>query len=88
MAQALAAYSSAVRAAPSSIRTRTARADLLAEMGRIDEARGEFHAISGRHPESLRAALRDNLMLPQVYRDLGAIDYRPLRGGASRRRGP
>jgi CRISPR-associated protein Csy1 len=74
MAQALAAYSSAVRAAPTSIRTRTARADLLAEMGRIDEARGEFRAIAGRHPESLRAALRDNLLLPQVYRDLGAIE--------------
>ncbi len=74
-AEALAAYSSAVRVAPSTstIRARTARADLLAEMGRIDEARVEFHAIAARHPESLRAALRDNLTLPQVYGNLGAL---------------
>ena len=66
-AAALAAYDAAVRASPREPRARSAFAELLAEIGRFDDARREYRAASELAPASVRAALGANLLLPQVY---------------------
>jgi len=66
-AQALAAYASAKKAAPGSLRAGLALAEAIAASGGFEEARGEARRLSAQFPESLRAALPANLLLPQVY---------------------
>ena len=48
-------------------------ADLLADAGRIEEARGEYAAMARRQPGNLRAALGSRLLLPHVYDDQEAV---------------
>ena len=64
---AMRAVNLAIERAPQRAATWTARAALLAEMDRTDEARSEFDAASARFPGDLRAALGANLSLPRVY---------------------
>jgi len=66
-AAALEAFAAAVRHAPREPRARNAFAELLAESGRAEEARREYQAAAEQSPESVRAALGANLLLPQVY---------------------
>ena len=66
-AAALAAYGTAVKSAPREPRARNAYAELLAEVGRMEEARREYQAVSEQSPGSVRAALGANLLLPQIY---------------------
>lgn len=74
-AEALAAYQVAVRAAPSNPKALNGLAELLAEMGRTDEARRGYLVIADRFPGNLKAALGANLLLPQVYVDLGHVEH-------------
>lgn len=67
---ALAAYASAIRAAPRDPKARNAIAELLAEAGRFEDARREYRLNSEQSPGSMRAALGANLLLPQVYTSL------------------
>ena len=48
-------------------------ADLLADAGRVEEARREYAAMARDHPESLRAALGSRLLLPHVYESREAL---------------
>ena len=66
-AAALAAYGGAVKAAPRDARARSAGAELLAEMGLVEEARKEYRIASELTPTSVRPALGANLLLPQIY---------------------
>lgn len=65
--KAFAAFSAGARNAPQDVRAAVAKTDLLAELGRIDEARAEFSTIAQRFPGSLKAALGSALLLPRVY---------------------
>jgi CRISPR-associated protein Csy1 len=64
---ALAAYRSAAGAVPDNLGALNALADLLAEMGRFDEARRGYWQVWQKNPENFKAALGANLLLPQVY---------------------
>ena len=71
---ALAAYGSAVGAAPREARARTALAELLAETGRHEEAVRHYRAAAEIAPQSVRAALGSHLLLPQVYTSLQHLE--------------
>ena len=67
-ANAMRAANLAIERAPQRAATWTARAALLAEMDRTNEAKAEYAAAWDRFPGDLRAALGANLTLPRVYR--------------------
>jgi len=64
---ALAAYTAAARAAPDNLKAVNVVAEMLAEMGRFDEARRGYWRIWQQWPHILKAGLGANLLLPQVY---------------------
>jgi predicted O-linked N-acetylglucosamine transferase (SPINDLY family) len=66
-AAALAAYTAAAKAAPDNLKAMNVVAEMLAEMGRFDEARRGYWSIWQRFPENFKAGLGANLLLPQVY---------------------
>jgi predicted O-linked N-acetylglucosamine transferase (SPINDLY family) len=66
-AGAIAAYSSAAKASGGSPRALNALAELLAEVGRHDEARRGYWQVSQAAPDNYKSALGANLLLPQVY---------------------
>jgi protein O-GlcNAc transferase len=72
--QAFAAFNAAASNAPQDLRAGIAKADLLAELGRIDESRAEFATLSQRFPGSLKAALGAELQLPRVYASAEQLD--------------
>jgi CRISPR-associated protein Csy1 len=78
-AAALASYGAAVRAAPRDPNARSALAELLAEMGHAEQARAEYRLASEQAPESVRAALGANLLLPQVYSSREHLDESRVR---------
>jgi len=59
---------------PGDVRAMIARAELLAELGRVEEGRAEFAAIALRAPASLKAALGAHLLLPRVYESAEHLD--------------
>ena len=71
---ALAAYAMAARAAPGNPKPLTAHTELLAEMGRFDEARQQYRQIAAGSPGNLKAALGANLLLPQHYRSVEHLE--------------
>ncbi len=66
-ANAMRAVNLAIERAPQRPATWTARAALLAEMDRTDEAKAEYADAWTRFPRDLRAALGTSLSLPRVY---------------------
>jgi CRISPR-associated protein Csy1 len=66
-AAALAAYTAAAKAAPDNLKAMNVVAEMLAEMGRFEEARRGYWSIWQRFPANLNAGLGANLLLPQVY---------------------
>lgn len=64
---ALAAYAMGARAAPGNVKPLSAHTELLAEMGRYEEARAQYRQIAAGAPGNLKAALGANLLLPQHY---------------------
>lgn len=64
---AVAAYTSAAKASAGNPKALNALAEVLAEVGRFEEARRGYWQISQAAPENLRAALGANLLLPHVY---------------------
>ncbi|HYC34810.1 MAG TPA: tetratricopeptide repeat protein [Usitatibacter sp.] len=64
---ALAAYAMAIRAAPGHHKPRNAHAEMLAEVGRVEDARRAYREVSAEVPANLKAALGANLLLPQHY---------------------
>ena len=73
-AAALAAYTSAAKVAPDNLKSVNAMADLLSEMGRFDEARRGYWRVWQQFPQSLKAGLGANLLLPQVYSSQQHLD--------------
>jgi len=69
MAACIAAYEAAARAQPDHLRACNALAEVIAEVGRTDEARSGYAVLAQRFPGNLKAALGANLLLPIVYRD-------------------
>jgi CRISPR-associated protein Csy1 len=67
MKPALAAYAMAMRADPASLKARNVHAELLAEVGLVDEARRAYLQVVAQAPGDLKAALGANLTLPQHY---------------------
>ena len=67
MQPALAAYAMAMRADPASLKARNVHAELLAEVGLVDEARRAYGQVAAHAPGNLKAALGANLTLPQHY---------------------
>jgi CRISPR-associated protein Csy1 len=67
MQPALAAYGMAMRADPASFKARNVHAELLAEVGLVDEARRAYGQVQAQAPGDLKAALGANLTLPQHY---------------------
>jgi CRISPR-associated protein Csy1 len=55
------------------LRSLPTAADLLADAGRIDEARREYATAARLEPASLRAALGSHLLLPHCYADPGEV---------------
>ena len=72
--EAFAAFSAAASRAPHDVRGGIAKAELLAELGRIEEARAEFAGVAQRFPGSLKAALGAALLLPRVYDGLDHLE--------------
>ncbi|HET7730306.1 MAG TPA: tetratricopeptide repeat protein [Usitatibacter sp.] len=64
---ALAAFAMAMRADPGSVKARNLHAEMLAEVGLVDEARRSYREVAVQAPGSLKAALGANLTLPQHY---------------------
>jgi protein O-GlcNAc transferase len=64
---AIAAYGMAVRADPASLKARNVHAEMMAEVGMVDEARRAYRQVAGEAPGDLKAALGANLTLPQHY---------------------
>jgi CRISPR-associated protein Csy1 len=64
---AMAAYNMALRAAPESLKARNAQAEMLAEVGLVDDARRAYAQASAAAPGNFKAALGANLTLPQHY---------------------
>jgi protein O-GlcNAc transferase len=73
-AKASAAIHNAIQRAPQDARGWIARAELLTDLGRVDEARQEFQAVCARFPANLRAALGASLLLPRVYESVQHLD--------------
>ena len=71
---ALAAYTSAAKAAPGNLKAVNAMAELLAEIGRFEEARRGYWQIWQKSPENFKAGLGANLLLPQVYASRDHLD--------------
>ncbi len=71
---ALAAYTAAIQADPAHVTARSAQVEVLAEVGRYVEARREAVNIANRFPESLKAALPANLLLPHVYESVAHLE--------------
>lgn len=67
MQPALAAYAMAMRADPGSLKARNVHAEMLAEVGLVDEARRAYRQVHEQAPGNLKAALGANLTLPQHY---------------------
>ncbi len=72
--RALGAFSAAAQHSPDDLRAALAKADLLAELGRIDEARAEFLSTGARVPASFKAALGSHLLLPRVYESVEHLE--------------
>jgi predicted O-linked N-acetylglucosamine transferase (SPINDLY family) len=72
--KALGAFASAVAAAPGEIRAAIAKAELLAEVGQIEQGREEFTAAAARFPSSFKAAIGSRLLLPRVYEDRAHLE--------------
>jgi len=70
----LAAYAMAARASPGNPKPLTAHTELLAEMGRFEEARAQYRQIAAGSPGNLKAALGANLLLPQHYDSVEHLD--------------
>jgi len=64
---ALAAYAMAMRADPASAKARNVHAEMLAEVGLVDEARRAYRQVQEQAPGNLKAALGASLTLPQHY---------------------
>ncbi len=64
---AMAAYNMALRAAPENLKARNAQAEMLAEVGLVEDARRAYRQASESAPGNLKAALGANLTLPQHY---------------------
>ncbi len=64
---AIDAYKSAAAAMPGNVKALNALADLLAEIGRFEDARRGYWQIWQKHPQNLKSALGANLLLPHVY---------------------
>jgi CRISPR-associated protein Csy1 len=73
-AAALAAFTSAAKAAPDNLKAMNVVAEMLAEMGRFEEARRGYWSIWQRFPANLKAGLGANLLLPQVYASKEHVD--------------
>ncbi|MGZ5649628.1 MAG: O-linked N-acetylglucosamine transferase, SPINDLY family protein [Usitatibacter sp.] len=71
---ALTAYGMAIRAAPGDLKAPNAYAEMLAEIGRYEEAKRAYAQIAGRAPGNLKAALGANLLLPHVYDSVDHIE--------------
>ena len=71
---ALSALESGLRLAPGDLRLAAAHAEILSHQGRIDESRAEYRALAARFPESFRAALGADLLLPRVYDSAAHVD--------------
>ena len=69
MPACIAAYEAAARAQPDHLRALNALAEVIAEVGRTEEARVGYGVLAQRFPGNLKAALGANLLLPIIYRD-------------------
>jgi protein O-GlcNAc transferase len=67
LGHALTAVDGGLRFAPGHLRLLAARAEILSHQGLLAESRAAYQALAGAHPESFRAALGANLLLPRVY---------------------
>jgi protein O-GlcNAc transferase len=64
---ALAAYAMAMRADPANLKACNVHAEMLAEVGLVDEARRAYRQVEIQAPANLKAALGAHLTLPQHY---------------------
>ncbi|HET7729193.1 MAG TPA: tetratricopeptide repeat protein [Usitatibacter sp.] len=64
---ALTAYAMAMRAQPGNLKARNRHAEMLAQMGLVDEARRSYREVAAQAPDDLKAALGASLTLPQHY---------------------
>ena len=71
---AMAAYNMALRAAPESLKAQNAQAEMLAEVGLVEEARRAYRQASASAPGNFKAALGANLTLPQHYDSVEHLD--------------
>jgi CRISPR-associated protein Csy1 len=67
LAHALTALDAGLRFSPGDLRLAAARAEILAHQGSVEESRDAYRALAERFPQSFRAALGANLLLPRVY---------------------
>jgi protein O-GlcNAc transferase len=72
--QAASAINESIRRNPQDPAGWISRAELLMEVGRIEESREQFKAISARFPSRLRPALGANLLLPRVYESVEHLE--------------
>ena len=69
---ALAAYAMAMRADPGSLKARNVHAEMLAEVGLVDEARRAYRQVEAQAPGNFKAALGANLSAAAALRQRGA----------------
>jgi CRISPR-associated protein Csy1 len=67
LGHALSAVDAGLRFAPGEVRLLAARAEILSHQGLVAESAAAYQAVALAHPESFRAALGANLLLPRVY---------------------
>jgi protein O-GlcNAc transferase len=71
---AMAAYAMAIRADPASLKARNVQAEMLAEVGLVEEARRAYRQVAAQAPGNLKAALGAQLTLPQHYESLEHLE--------------
>jgi len=74
LGHALSALDSGLRFAPEDLRLLAARAEILSHLGRVEESRTAYRSLASRFPESFRAALGANLLLPRVYESAAHLE--------------
>jgi len=71
---ALSAAESGLRLSPGHARLAAARAEILSHMGRTDESAAAYRELAARLPDSFRAALGANLLLPRIYESVDHLE--------------
>src|SRR6185369_5383992 len=71
---ALSAAESGLSLSPGHARLAAARAEILSHMGRTDESAAAYRELAARLPDSFRAALGANLLLPRIYESLDHLE--------------